>query len=220
VSYNRLAMLGDANLTTALTNILFDLNPPLEPGEMTELRNIYISNANVANWGKAYGFNTKVNIATHVVLSTENMDRFSGGSFEAYLAALALSESQETLTEFIKTLVEPSLDSVRQRLHFDYKKPKTNQNALQLLNSKLTLDKIDLPEYRSVQNGDGVEASFEVKCVLYGKVVAQGNGRNIKEAKRRAAEHVLAKPAKFWSGLRETAAREAERRRNSSESSG
>jgi dsRNA-specific ribonuclease len=45
------------------------------------------------------------------------------------------------------------------------------------------------------------EGFFEVRCILDGKEVGRGQGRGIIDGKRRAAEQVLHKPARFFSSL-------------------
>ena len=201
VPYNRLAMFGDAHLTAAVTHILFTHSPSLDPGEMTELRNVYLSNVNVARWGRAYGFDEKVNVAKHLVVSSENVDRFAAGSFEAYLGAVVLSSSQKDLEEFVEKLITPGLKDVRKSLGLNNNKTVLDKNALQRLHQRLTAEGKALPEYKHERIGDVIEWFFEVRCILDGKEVGRGQGRSIIEGKRRAAEQVLYKPARFFSGL-------------------
>jgi dsRNA-specific ribonuclease len=201
VPYNRLAMFGDAHLTAAVTRILFTHSPSLDPGEMTELRNVYVSNVNVARWGHAYGFDKLVNVANHLVLSSENIDRFAAASFEAYLGAVVLSSSQKDLEEFIEKLVTPGLKDVRKSLGLNNNKSMSDRNALQKLHQKLTAEGKALPDYKHEWIGGVTEGFFEVRCSLDGKEVARGQGRSIIEGKRRAAEQVLHKPARFFTSL-------------------
>jgi len=199
--YNRLAMFGDAHVHAAVTHFLFTYEPPLDPGEMTELRNVYVSNANMASWGRAYEFEKKVNVARHVILSEENVDKFTAGSFEAYLGAIVLSSSQKDLEDFIAKLVTHGLKVLRKSLGLKSNKSVSDRNALQRLHQKLTDDGKVLPGYMSEKIGEGIDAFYEVKCILDGKEVSRGKGRSILEGKRKAAELVLGKPAKFFSVL-------------------
>jgi len=201
VPYNRLAMFGDAHLTAAVTHILFTHSPSLDPGEMTELRNVYVSNVNVARWGCTYGFDKKVNVAKHLVVSSENTDRFAAASFEAYLGAVVLSSSQKDLEEFVEKLVMPGLKDMRKSLSLHNNKTVSDRNALQKLHQRLTAEGKALPEYKHERIGDVIDGFFEVRCILDGKEVGRGQGRSIIEGKRRAAEQVLHKPARFFSSL-------------------
>jgi dsRNA-specific ribonuclease len=202
VSYNRLAMLGDAHLHAAITYILFNHDPSLEPGEMTTLRNMYVSNKNVANWGRAYTFDQEVNVARHVILSEENIDRMAAGSFEAYLGAIVLSSSQQKLTNFIAELVRPGLKSARKQ---NALKGRVNgcsdRHALQKLHQKLTAEGKALPDYTYEEVGEKTGKSFVVKCILGEREVSRGEAKSVIDGKRLAAEQVLRKPAKFFAAL-------------------
>ena len=203
--YNRLAMLGDAHLTAAVTHILFSVDPPLQPGEMTEIRSVYVSNVNVANWARAYKFDDLVNVARHVIVSEENKDRFAAGSFEAYLGAIVLSSSQNELKDFIAKLVSPGLKAVRESLSLNGNKPMSDRNALQKLHQKLIAEGKALPAYKPEPIGEGIDAYFEVKCVFSdGRTGGSGKGKSILEGKRMAAEQTLRKRKEFFASLPNT----------------
>ena len=163
---------------------------------MTELKNKYVSNVNVATWARAYEFDKDVRVAHRIAPSN---DKLAADSFEAYLGAIVLSSSQKDLWEFIEKLVMPGLESVRQSNGLNGNT--SDRNALQMLNQKLTSEGKALPEYVHEQVGDGIGGTFVVKCMLGGKEVSRGEGRSKIEGKRRAAERVLAKPAKFFTAL-------------------
>ena len=168
---------------------------------MTELRNEYVSNANVASWGREYGFHERVNVASCVVPSEENVNRFAADCFEAYLGAVVLSSSQNVLVEFIAKLITPGLESVVGSTALNGNNVSSDRDALQRLHQKLMEEGKKLPKYETEEVGEKTKLSFVVKCILGGREVSRGEAKSKKEGKRKAAEHVLNKPAKFFTTL-------------------
>src|ERR1700738_3107093 len=69
VSWERLEFVGNDSLRFAMAAILYDHGEPLNKREMHELQTLYVSNGNLARWGRAYDFDTKVTVGqAHVEL--------------------------------------------------------------------------------------------------------------------------------------------------------
>ena len=202
IPYNRLACLGDTYLTAAITKILYDHPAIFDAGEITEIRKSYISNENVAQWGRAYGFDNKVIVATHMLpLRNENRNKISASIFRAYIAALALGTSHEIMTEFIKLLVDPGLDTVRSNT--GAKESIVDKMSMQKLHERLVRLQIDLPQYEVEDLGAQSQPRFEVRCTIKGNEVGRAAGRSIADAKRAAAEKALRKGEKFLTLLKD-----------------
>lgn len=198
IPYNRLALLGDASLHVAVTKILFSHTVFLEPGKLCELRNFYVANRNVSYWGRAYGFDKDVIVAPHLLpLKEESLIKFAAATFEAYLGAVFLKDSQEAVTTFIEELIAPSLGKLK------LGGTTVDTYAVQKLNEKLTSVGVLPPEWLSKEEGDNLDERFEVKCIINGKFAAKANGRSIMEGKRKAATSVLNKPERFFTGLKD-----------------
>jgi dsRNA-specific ribonuclease len=185
VSYERLAFLGNAHLNAAITRVLFEHLKKYTLGDMSEIRSKYNSNANVAGWGQAYGFDEKLVIAPHLLPLTEP-SRFVAGSFQAYLGAVLLSSSQDEVNSFVEALIVPTLDEFR-----DLPK-EPDRTVVQTLHERLVLLDVLLPEYEfSELETRDPKKRFEAECVVRGNVVAKGVGKNKDEAKRRSAENAM-----------------------------
>jgi dsRNA-specific ribonuclease len=203
IPYNRLALLGGASLLLAVTKILFNYTDNhtdfLEPAKISELRCFYVSTRNVSSWGRAYEFDENVIIAQHLLpLKEESQDRFAAATFEAYLGAVVLRDSQETVTTFIAELIAPSLAKMKAK-----GTTPVDTFAVQKLNEKLKSMGLSTPEWLSKEEGETVDDRFEVKCIINGKFVAKANARSIVEGKRKAATLAMHKPERFFTGLKD-----------------
>lgn len=199
IPYNRLALLGDASLHAAVTKILFNHTEFLEPGKISELRSFYVSNRNVSCWGRAYEFDKSVIVASHLLpLKEESRNKFAAATFEAYLGAVVLKDSQEAVTKFIGELVAPSLEKIK------FGGMTVDTFAVQKLNEKLSHMGIPPPEWVWKEGeGENLEEQFEVRCTINGKFAGKANGRSIAEGKRKAATVAMNKPERFFTGLKD-----------------
>lgn len=193
LSWDRLALLGDAYLGAAVSRILFDYSEVLTAGEITEIRKLYVSRENVQQWGWAYGFHTRLHLPNHMIptLTEAIIAKFSGSAFQAYLGALAFTKGQQELEEFVSQLIAPSLeDSVKSIAR---PSSKSDKDAMGKLNEILfKVLGINKPEYK-VTTRDIEEPGFDVQLMVKGVVLGRGSGTNTKEAQRKAAQQVLKK---------------------------
>lgn len=197
IPYNRLALLGGASLLAAVTKILFNHPDFLEPRRISELRSFYVSTLNVSSWGCAYEFDENVIVAQHLLpLQEESRNKFAAATFEAYLGAVVLRDSQETVTKFIEELIAPSLAKMKARTTVD-------TFAVQKLNEKLKSMGLSPPDWLSKEEGENIEERFEVRCIISGKFVAKANARSILEGRRKAATLAMHKPERFFTGLKD-----------------
>lgn len=184
-SNDRLAYLGSAHLNAAISEVLFEELKDFPVGRLTEIRNEYNSNANVARWGQAYEFDKELVISPHLLPLTEP-SRFVAAAFQAYLAATLLSSSQDEVKKFVKALVVPTLDGFRNLPR------EPDKTVVQTLHERLVVMEIPLPTYVYTENeATDLGKKFEVVCNVRGKVVGKGVGRSKDEAKRRSAEQAM-----------------------------
>ena len=194
--YDRLALLGSAIVQAAITRILFNHPDFLDTRQICDLRNFYASSANLGFWGCSYEFDKSI-ITSNIHLTPASLNNLAAASFQAYLGAVVLKQSQEAVTKFIEELVAPSLADVKVEIVVD-------KYAVQLLNEKLKQMTIPLPDWQCTEDKtESVETRFEVKCVIKGKFAAKAKARSIPEGKRKAATLTMNKPARFFTGLQE-----------------
>jgi ribonuclease-3 len=202
IPYDRLTCLGDTYLTAAVTHILFEHPDILAPGEITEIRKVFVSNATAASWGRAYGFEAKVVVAQHMLpLPEDCRERITGDTFKAYLGAIVKSSSVQELISFLEPFIVDSFDSVRKQVQAP---PRTaDRNAVQRLHDRLLRLDIPLPEYIYEDHGEKGQPRFLAKCVIKGNKVGTGNDRNKQDAKRQAAAQACRMTERQLTALKE-----------------
>jgi dsRNA-specific ribonuclease len=196
VAYRRLALLGDASLHAVITRILFEHPVEFDVGTINEIRTTYVAKANLARWGRAYRLDEKVNVGAHMLpLKEEDRDKLASMTFQAYLGALSLT-SNDTLTQFIKALITPSLKRWKPQGVPD-------KRAKQTLNERLVGLRIAVARYTYTDRGGDAEtgARFEVKCIVRGHIVGRGVGRNSQEGSWVAAGAANNLDDEFFIGL-------------------
>lgn len=194
--YNRLMLLGNASLQAAITRILFEYSENWEPGTINDLRNFYVSTVNVGLWGRAYGFDRKLNIASNLLpsLADEKLhNKYLASTFQAYLGGALLNSSQEHVNKFIAKLLTPALATMGDP------KSTADVHVVQTLHERLTRLDVPLPAWPATEDSDeDITTRFEVKCIVNGKIVAKAKGKSKAEGKRKAAALAMDKPDRVF----------------------
>jgi dsRNA-specific ribonuclease len=192
-SNERLEFLGDSYLNFAVSNILYRSFPTLPPGDLTALKAVIVSNANLNVWARAY------NLQDHLVLGfsmahlnvPEKAEKLIADLFEAYLGGVITSnpQGQALAEEFLETLLRPMLDQRQALLQSDEKIDKMAVSKLHHLatvhNSKVSFLFKDSGE-------QGASDRWEAICVWSDTEVGRAKAKNMQEAKHRVAAKILA----------------------------
>ncbi|WP_018970110.1 ribonuclease III [Rubritalea marina] len=181
----RLEFLGDAVLQLALTDHLYQLFPGFTEGDLTKLR------ARLVSKDALFHFAGQIDLGTFVMLGRG--EEASGGrtrastladAFEALLGAIYLDGGFEVARDVVLKVTSDELDKITTKP--EEKNPKgCLQEALQSIFP-------ESPVYQLVsEEGPDHDKSFVVEVHWQGKVLAQGGGRNKKQAEAAAANQAL-----------------------------
>ncbi|KAK1245261.1 hypothetical protein MKX08_004890 [Trichoderma sp. CBMAI-0020] len=218
-SYERLEWLGDAYLELIASSLIHQTFPKLRSGPLSQFRERLIRNVTLAEYFRYYGMEKRAKLPDHFDLSKglgrgrskdKDILKTQADMFEAYVAAVILSDPQEGLikvVEWLKALwgraikedIEKAEAAKRRRETQSTGVEATEKNSKQRLSVKIvtkgvTIDYKDLP---------GEKRDKHLKLPLYtvgayltgygevGRLLAVGTALSKKEAGQKAAEAAL-----------------------------
>ncbi|KAL3421297.1 RNase3 domain-containing protein [Phlyctema vagabunda] len=95
LSYERLEWVGDAYIELTSTLIIAQTFPHLTPGESSSIRQLLVKNITLANYAHQYKMPQRVRMPPDVqALSEKDKTKMWGDVFEAYVAAVILSDPE------------------------------------------------------------------------------------------------------------------------------
>lgn len=115
VNYERLEFLGDAQLEHIASLVIFERYNSAAPGKMSTIRESLLRNQVLCDYARKYGFDKKLIIGQGVAtISKETLVKIHGDIFEAYVAAVILSnkdyhEGFHIVRTWLTALWEPIL---------------------------------------------------------------------------------------------------------------
>ncbi|KAK3053753.1 hypothetical protein LTR09_005033 [Extremus antarcticus] len=102
LTYDRLEFLGDAYIELIATRLIYARFPYLPVGRQSQLRELVVKNETLAEYSRAYGFDKRVEVGALDRMVEEGKQRGNkgfnkvlGDLFEAYVAAVVLSDAEE-----------------------------------------------------------------------------------------------------------------------------
>ena len=105
LNYEHLEWVGDGYLELTATLLISQTFPALTVGKQSQLRERLVKNAQLSEYFKAYGFEKRANLGTNfVVKDQEKMVKIEGDIFEAYVAAVVLSDPENGIARVVKWL--------------------------------------------------------------------------------------------------------------------
>lgn len=116
LSYERLEFLGDAYLELFASTLIFHRFSYLPAGRMSQLRELLVKNETLAEYSRAYGFDKRIEVDSmrHMEEAAnkgnKGINKVLGDVFEAYVAAVVISDKQHgytTAEEWAAALWEP-----------------------------------------------------------------------------------------------------------------
>lgn len=134
-TYERLEFLGDAYIEVIATRLIYSRFWHLSPGRLSQVREMVVKNETLAQYSVAYGFDKKAQIPPTTAIGGRTWIKTMGDVFEAYVAAVVLSDPAHGFTtaeEWLTELWAPTL------LQLDIPaQPHTNAMAKQQLGQRL-----------------------------------------------------------------------------------
>ncbi len=190
----RLEFLGDAVLQLALTDHLYHLFPSFTEGDLTKMRARLVSKNALCNLASG------IDLGDYVLLGRG--EKASGGrqrastladAFEALLGAVYLDGGFEAARDVVLKVAEAEVAKIIEKP--EERNPKGSlQEVLQTIQP-------ESPVYKVVgEEGPDHNKHFLVEVHWNGVVLAQGQGRNKKQAEAAAATEAL--KGKTWKKLR------------------
>ena len=183
----RLEFLGDAVLSSIVSEYLFVKYPDLPEGELTQRRKAVVQSSALASYAR------KIGLGEYLFLG--NGEEKGGGrerqstlenTFEALVAAIyldAAEKGKDEVKKFALPFIKKELDENYNAVATD---PKTELQQL------IQQAEGDFLEYFTVNEyGPDHEKTFEVEARLNSNVIGKGVGRSKREAEQNAAMEAL-----------------------------
>ena len=181
----RLEFLGDAVLGLVVATILYLDFPHFSEGDMTRLRAVLVRRDTLARVARGIGLGNYLYLGKgEDTTGGRNKAANLAGALEAVIGAVYLDQGLETVTVFIRRLLDAELtEAVNERSDANYKSEL--QELLQAREQKT-------PSYHVVEtSGPDHDKRFSVEVRLGDTVLGKGSGQSKKAAETAAAETVL-----------------------------
>jgi ribonuclease III len=184
-NYERLEFLGDAVLKIVVSEYLYEHFPHHREGELTKIRAVIISDAQLSSLAKA------IQLGHYLIFGAS--EARAGGArklsnlacgLEALLGALFLDGKMTQVRQFLTHHLEAEITRV------DLDKVKDNYKAV--LQEQTQAEGIGLPEYHTLEEtGPAHNKRFVIEVRIQGETVGFGEGKSKKEAQQQAAKQAL-----------------------------
>jgi ribonuclease-3 len=183
----KLEFLGDAVLGLVISQHVFETYPEVTEGGLSKVKSVVVSADLLGEKAK------KINMGQYILLGKG--EEKSGGrhrpalladAIEAVIGAVYLVGGLDSVKKFVLTLLEDDVDKVFSgRIEKDFK---TLLQEYYQKTHKLA------PRYDIAREwGPDHNRSFEAACIVNGKTLATGVGKNKKEAEQIAAKEAVKK---------------------------
>ena len=102
ITYERLEFLGDAYIELIASRLIFERFTHLPAGQQSQLRELLVKNETLAEYSRAYDFDKRVEVGALVTMvedskhkGNKGFNKVCGDVFEAYVAAVILSDAED-----------------------------------------------------------------------------------------------------------------------------
>ena len=200
-SYERLEFLGDAYLEAIASRLLYHHFPADHEGQLSATRQGMLSNADLAPFSIAYGFDERVQLTPEYALAggqdqTRIWTKVLGDLFESYVAAIILSDPEngfETAEKWMAALWEPRMRKHAQEVPL-------RETAKNELRNKITSRGVNV-DYRLERPPESIKGGVHYTIGLYvtgwgwrNEKLAEGQAEGKTDAGIRAAMLALENP--------------------------
>ncbi len=187
----RLEFLGDALLTYLSGDYLYRRYPEIGEDELTRRRSALVDEKQLSRFALEVGLDKKMRLGKGAIREGgyKNPNLLSS-TFEAVIAAYYIDNNSDI--EAARDVIEPLFDSVPEEI-VEFRSHLDPINQLQAwVQRNIPQNPPNLPDYIPVKIG-GVPHAPEYLCevIVEKKKFGEGTGKNIKEARKAAAENAL-----------------------------
>ena len=183
-NYERLEFLGDSVLSLIVSEYIYKKYPQYEEGDLTKLRSNFVCQNALIYYSHKLGLQEYLKVSEVESNLTKNeVLSITADLFESFLGAIFLDKGMEFAKEFVSNAIFKYID--QERVFFeDYKSSmKEYRDAHEI---KITYEV--LKEY-----GVPHDKTFIMACLIDGKQMGVGRGKNKKEAEQSAAKGAMRK---------------------------
>ncbi len=183
-TYERLEFLGDSVLGVIVSEYLYKKYPNYEEGELTKIRSNFVCQNALIYYSHKLGLQEFLKVSVEESNLTKNeVLSITADLFESFLGAIFIDKGMDYAKEFVSNAIFKYID--QKRVFFeDYKSSiKEYGDANEL---KITYEV--LKEY-----GVPHDKTFIMACLIDGKEMGVGRGKNKKEAEQAAAKGAMRK---------------------------
>ena len=175
----RLEFLGDAILSTAVSEYLYTKFPHQKEGLLTRMRSHLVKGDTLTRIAYKLELTNFIKLSKGTAnLSSERKQSILEGVVEAIIGAVMLDSNWETSKKFVLKLLKKELSKIS--IDKEFRDSKTELQ--ELLQSK----KLSPPIYQTTELKDGFDCKIELNEISF---IASGNSK--RQAERAAAQEVL-----------------------------
>ena len=182
----RLEFLGDAVLDLVLSDVLFQLYPSVNEGNLSLMRASIVNEKSLSSLARELNINDEIILGEGETISGgQQRNSILANTIEAIVGAIYMDSDFETAAGVIKTIFKESIDSID--LSSSYKDDKSTLQEL------LQQQQNNLPEYLLIKTtGEKHDQNFFIDCVIKDEgITTSGEGKTIKIAEQEAARKAL-----------------------------
>jgi ribonuclease-3 len=183
----RLEFLGDAVLDLVVARVLYVFHPDWDEGDLTRTRSGLVNQRALAELAREIGLGGCIKLGrTEMSSGGDEKDSILANCFEALIGAIYLDGGMSRVSEYVRRVYGPALESGALRQQRDVK---TEFQEWAHARFQIT------PRYETVgdSGADGDECRFRVEVAIAEEVWGRGIGRSKQLAEQAAAGAALAK---------------------------
>ena len=181
----RLEFLGDAVLELITSEYIYKSFPEMSEGEMTKLRASVVCEATLSQRARELGLGNFLKMGKgEIAGGGRERDSILCDIFEAIIGAMYMDGGMAPAQSFVLGQLEADIHSMRGltwisdcKTHLQEQLQKNSQEPIEY--------------YVIKEEGPDHNKTFTVELAHGGKILAQGRGRNKKEAEQDAARHAI-----------------------------
>lgn len=203
VNYERLEFLGDAQLEHVASLVIFERYNSAAPGKMSTIRESLLRNHVLCDFSRMYSFDKKLRIGQGIeAITKENLVKIHADIFEAYVAAVILSDEDyhrgfHVVRNWLTALWEPMLAKLGMSISVTSNLKSKEELAKAVLVKGIRLNYVD--EKPPVQYKSRGVTEYFIGVYLNGwgyenQHLGSGKGPSKTEAGQAAARNAMANP--------------------------
>lgn len=181
-NYERLEFLGDSVLSLIVSEYLYKKYPNYEEGELTKIRSNFVCQNALIYYSHKLGLKDYLNVAIEESNLTKNeVLSITADLFESFLGAIFIDQGIDFAKKFVEESIFKYID--QKRIFFEDFKSALKEYADA---HEMTIEYGIIKEY-----GVPHDKTFIMSCIIDGKKVGVGRGKNKKEAEQAAAKNAM-----------------------------